>query len=220
MSDANTTDALARFAGGVAHDFNNLLTIINGYSDLLLQDLPAGDPARPLIEEVLRAGERAAALARQLLAVGGRQPMTPRPIDLSVVVADHEHSVRQLVGARAVLRISLDPSACPTVADAEQVGQMLQHLASHAYEALAGGGTITVATSTVKLAAGPFVRLSVSDTGPGLASELLSRLFEPYASGSLGLAVVAGIARQAGGHASAESGPCGTTLRIDLPRQG
>ena len=221
MTDADPTDALTRLAGGVAHDFNNLLTIINGYSDLLLQDLPAADPARPLVEEVLRAGERAAALARQLLALSGRQPMTPRPVDLNAVVAGCEGELRGLLGAGVGLRLDHDLAACPVVADAEQVGQLLRNLASHAAEAMAGGGTLTVATRRIESASGPLARLSVSDTGPGTPPELLPRIFEPYATGGLGLAVVAGIARQLGGHAAATSTPgAGTTFVVEFPASG
>jgi len=202
MTDADTTGALTRLAGGVAHDFNNLLTIINGYSDLLLQDLPAGDPLRAFAAEILAAGERATALSGQLLAFSGRQAMTPRPLDLNAVV----------VRCEGPLRLDLSPGACVVVADAEALARLLRNLVGHSR------GEVTVTTRCVELAAGRFVRLSVAGTGPGVAPELLPRIFEPYASGGLELAVVAGVARQLGGHVSAATEPGGgTTFVVEFP---
>lgn len=216
---AETVTALTRLAGGVAHDLNNLLTIVNGYSDILLQDLAPGDPSRPHAAEIFQAGERAAELTRQLLAFSGRQVLTPRVLDLNRVVADAEARLRSLLPVGVHLGTDLAPGLWPVRADAGQVVQALTNLVTTARDALPAGGTLTIATRNV--GPGEFVRLSVADTGPGLAPDLLPHAFEPYFLPGVGLALatVAGFARQCGGHAEASSEPGhGTKFAFDLPR--
>ena len=216
---AATVAALTRLAGGVAHDLNNLLTIVNGYSDILLQDLAPGDPSRPHAAEIFQAGERAADLTRQLLAFSGRQVLAPRVLDLNRVVADAEARLRSLLPAGVSLGTDLAPGLWPVRADAGQVEQAVTNLVTTARDALPAGGTLTIATRNVE--PGEFVRLSVSDTGPGLAADLLAHAFEPYVLPGVGLtlATVAGFARQCGGRAEAASAPGGgTTFAVHFPR--
>ncbi len=214
-----TVTALTRLAAGVAHDLNNLLTVVNGYSDILLQDLAPGDPSRPLAAEILQAGERAADLTRQLLAFSGRQVLAPRVLDLNRVVADAEARLRSLLPPGVRLVTDLAPGLWPVRTDAGQVERAVSDLAATARDALPAGGTLTIATRNV--GPGEFVRLSVADTGPGLAADLLPHAFEPYALPGVGLtlATVAGFARQCGGRAEATSTPGGgTTYALELPR--
>jgi len=203
--NADLADAVSRLASGVAHDFNNLLTIINGYSDMALEGLPAADPLRASVAEILAAGLRATAIAGQLLAVSGRQRMNLTVLDLNAVVA--------ACGGPA--RLELSPAACPVLADAGQLAQLVHNLVGHF------GGPVAVTTSHTELAAVPFARLTVTGTSHGVAPELLPRIFEPYVCGGLELAVVAGVARQLGGRATAECGPdAGLTFVVEIPRGG
>lgn len=216
---AETAAALGRLAGGVAHDLNNLLTIVNGYSDILLQDLAQGDPSRPHVEEIFKAGERAADLTRQLLAACGRQVLTACVLDLNRVVADAAARLRSLLPAGVTLVSDLAPEVWPVRADAGQVEQALKNLVVNARNAMPAGGTVTIATRNLE--PGQSVRFSVSDTGPGLAAEVLAHVFEPYflPGAGLALASVAGFARQCGGRAEvASEAGVGTTFAVHFPR--
>src|SRR5204862_2237494 len=172
-------EAIGQLAGGVAHDFNNLLTAINGYSDLTLRRLAEGDPLRRNVEEVRKAGERAAALTRQLLAFSRKQVLQPVALDLNALVSDMEKMLRRLIGEDVELRTALAPELGSIKADPGQVEQVIMNLAVNARDAMPRGGKLTIETSEVSLgedsasrlaaaAPGPYVLLSVADTGTGI----------------------------------------------------
>jgi PAS domain S-box-containing protein len=229
-------EALGQLAGGIAHDFNNLLTVINGYGGRILE--MEGDPGqrREDAEEILKAGERAAALTRQLLAFSRRQILEPRIIDLNAVVLDIEKMLRRVIGEPIAMVTKLDPGLGSTFADPGQIEQVIMNLAINARDAMPDGGTLTIETGNVECAEpdaarrglkpGAYVALTVCDTGIGMDEETVARMFEPFfttkESGrgtGLGLATVYGIIMQSGGAIVADSTPGrGTSMRVFLPR--
>jgi two-component system cell cycle sensor histidine kinase/response regulator CckA len=229
-------DAMGRLAGGVAHDFNNILTVINGFSELLLSQLPADDPRRACAEEILKAGERAAGVASQLLAFSRRQLVSPQVLDLNAVVRDTETMLRRLIGEDIVLLTRLDPTCGPVRADPGQLQQVLVNLAVNARDAMPRGGELFLQTQRVQLGAqaaaaaglpgaGTYIALLVRDTGCGMDEATQARIFEPFfttkASGrgtGLGLSTVYGIVKQSHGAISVRSqSGRGTTFTIYLP---
>jgi PAS domain S-box-containing protein len=231
LLQAQKMEAIGRLAGGVAHDFNNLLTVINGYSDMLIKDLPENDPQRPAIEEIRGAGERAASLTKQLLTFGRRQISRPRPLELNVLVRGAERMLQQLIGEDIVLETSLDPALDLAMADPGQMHQVLLNLSINARDAMPDGGRLLLATANARFEAenappgcrpGAYVKLTVTDTGAGMAEETMRHLFEPFfttkPSGlgtGLGLATVYGIVEQGGGSVGVFSEP-GKGCRFDI----
>ena len=237
LLQAQKMEAVGRLAGGVAHDFNNLLTAIIGYSELVLNRLSESDPIRKEIEEIMKTGERAASLTRQLLAFSRKQVMKPIVLDLDGLVADLEKMLRRLIGEDVDLITILEPKLGRVRADPGQIEQVIMNLAVNARDAMPQGGKIVIETANVHLdktdardhaglAPGPYVMLAVSDTGAGMDPETLSHIFEPFfttkAHGKgtgLGLSTAYGITQQSGGHVTAQSEPgAGTTFKIYLPR--
>lgn len=230
-------ESIGRLAGGVAHDFNNLLTVINGYSDILLSLMHQRDPLRPQIEQIRKAGERAAGLTQQLLAFSRKQVTQPRPLDLNTVVADSEAMFRRLLGEDIELATNLSPSLGQAMADPSQIHQVLMNLLVNARDAMPDGGKLVIETANVELdhssnaghsdvAPGPYVLLAVTDTGIGMDEETRSLIFEPFFTTKgkgkgtgLGLSTVYGIVRQNQGWiwVDSESGK-GSTFKIYLPR--
>jgi len=227
---AQKMDAVGRLAGGVAHDFNNLLTVINGYADMLLEDLGEEAACADHARAIRKAGERAAALTQQLLAFGRKQIIASRLLDLNAVVAAAGSLIGRLIGEDILLSVDLQPGLGHVRADPTQLQQVLLNLAVNARDAMPEGGRLSISTREAEPgsvgAAGPHVELAVADTGHGMTEEVRRHLFEPFfttkAVGKgpgLGLAVVYGIVKQSGGHIDVETGPgVGTTFRICLPR--
>lgn len=236
LSHARKMDAVGRLAGGVAGDFNNVLTVINGYSDLLRAQIPAASPLRRFADEILYAGERAAALTRQLLTFSSGQAAQPKATDLNGMLAGMEPMLRRMLGDSVELIVLPGPTLGPVQIDGAQMQQAVMNLATNARDAMPNGGKLVLETSNVEmdeaaakkagLKPGSYVMLAVSDTGCGMDAETRSRLFEPFfttkehGKGSgLGLSMVYGTVKQSEGHITVYSQVnCGTIFEIYLPR--
>ncbi len=233
---AQKMEAVARLAGGVAHDFNNLLTVINGFSEVLASELPQGTDCRELVTHIQEAGSRAAALTRQLLAFGNRQPTTPRPVDLVTIISGLKPLLVPLLGERVRLVTQLEP--VPKIyADPSQIEQVVMNLCVNGRDAMPEGGQLTVSTRFVELSeaasratpelapAGRWVVLSVEDTGEGIPEEIRPHLFEPFFTTKeqdkgtgLGLSTVYGITKSVGGHIRFQTArSVGTTFYVYFP---
>jgi PAS domain S-box-containing protein len=150
LEQSQKLESLGRLAGGVAHDFNNLLTVINGYSDMLIKDLPEDDPQRQAIEEIRDAGERAAALTKQLLTLGRRQIGRPRPLELNALIAGAERMLQRLIGEDILLETDLDPALDLVEADPGQMNQILLNLSVNARDAMPDGGRLVLGTANAR----------------------------------------------------------------------
>jgi PAS domain S-box-containing protein len=237
FQQAQKMEAIGRLAGGVAHDFNNLLTAILGYSELLLADLDPSDPRRADITEIQKAGESAARLTRQLLALSRKQIIEPMLLDLNVVVTDMRAMLGRIIGEDVNIVLGLRPDLAPVKADRGQMEQIILNLAVNARDAMPTGGTLTIETANIELhqhdgttcfalKPGPCTALIVSDTGTGMSPEVRARLFEPFFTTKeigkgtgLGLATVHSIVKQSGGRVdvSSEVGR-GTSFTMYFPR--
>lgn len=236
LRQSQKMDAFGRLAGGVAHDFNNMLAVINGYSEFLLNQIEPGSTLHSALQEIARAGERAAGLTRQLLAFSRKQVLEPRVLDLHQVVTSTEKMLRRLIGEDIELRTLADPQLTRVKADPGQIEQVLLNLAVNSRDAMPQGGHITFELRNVELddayvcqhpdaKVGPHVMLVVSDTGSGIQEAHLAQIFEPFFTTKppgqgtgLGLATVFGIIKQSGGHLTVQSRVgYGTTFQIYLP---
>ena len=234
---AQKMEAVGRLAGGVAHDFNNLLTVILGSAKDLARRSGGDAEARELAEEVLEAGQRAAALTRQLLAFSRQQALSPREIDVNEIVRGLEKMLRRLIGADIEIVTRLEDGLGPVLADPGQIEQVVMNLVVNARDAMPRGGRLTLQTREVERASEadgvqgglrPHVLVAVSDTGHGMEPQVLEHVFEPFFTTKergkgtgLGLATVFGIVKQSGGTVSVRSAPgAGTTFEVYLPRAG
>jgi len=238
LRQAQKMEAVGRLAGGVAHDFNNLLTAINGFSDLLLMSVAKDDPRRSHLEEIRKAGARAAALTGQLLSFSRKQVLAPRLLDLNGVVKGMETMLRRLIGEDITLVAELDPQLKKVIADPNQMEQVILNLVLNARDAMPEGGELRIVTANralreedraqaqMEVPAGDYALLSVRDTGTGMDAETQSRLFEPFFTTKpkdkgtgLGLSTVYGAVKQAGGALLVTSFPGrGSDFSIFLPK--
>jgi two-component system NtrC family sensor kinase len=236
LRQSQKMDAVGQLTGGVAHDFNNLLTIILGNLELALRQAPEGRP-RTLLTRVHRAAERAAELTKRLLAFSRNQPLNPRPIDASRLVADMSDLLGRTLGETISIETIRGGGLWQTEVDRAELESALLNLAINARDAMPSGGKLTIETGNAFLdeaycanadavKPGQYVMIAITDTGIGMSQELIGKAFDPFfttkpaGSGTgLGLSQVHGFVRQSGGHVRiySEVGE-GTTVKIYLPR--
>ncbi len=230
-------ETVGKLAGGIAHEFNSIMTAIIGQSELILSDLPSGNPVSKNAQEIRKAADRAATLTRQLLAYGRKQILQPEILDLNTILANMENMLPHLMGSDAEVRIVPAVGLKLVKADAGQIEQVIINIALNARDAMPKGGKLTIETSNVTLShesvgrhlelkPGDYVMLAITDTGTGMTEEVKKRLFEPFFTTKgvgkgtgLGLATCHGIVKQSGGHINVYSEPGkGTTFKVYLPQ--
>lgn len=237
LRQSQKLEGIGQLAGGIAHDFNNLVTVINGFSALAMKDLSPEDPMRNNLEEIKKAGDRAASLTRQLLAFSRKQVLQPEILNLDSVVSEMEKMLRRVIGENIDLRAVLEPKLGSVKADPGQIEQIILNLLVNARDSMPSGGKVTIETDNVYLdedyannhvgaRPGHYVMLAVSDTGTGMDEKTQARIFEPFFTTKelgkgtgLGLSTIYGIVKQSGGNiwVYSEIGQ-GTTFKIYLPR--
>ncbi len=236
LLQAQKMEVVGQLAGGIAHDFNNLLTVINGYSEMLLATMEPDDPLRSDVQEIEKAGHKAATLTHQLLAFSRKQVLQPQVLDLGAVIADLGTILQRLIGTHISFTVRAAPDLWPVKADPGHIEQVLINLAVNARDAMPTGGDLVIETANVMLdqvtanrlglAADEHVTIVVTDTGVGMDDRVQAHLFEPFFTTKergkgtgLGLSTVYGIVTQSHGaiDVQSESGQ-GTTFRIYLPR--
>lgn len=234
---AQKMEAVGRLSGGIAHDFNNLLGVIIGYSQVLKRTLPRGSAFLEHAEEIEKAGQRAAALTRQLLAFSRQQVLAPAVLDLNSVISEMQKLLPRLIGEDIEIVMDLNAASGRVKADQGQFEQVVMNLVVNARDAMPHGGKVVIATVNASLdefytrqhpgsRAGDYVMLSVSDTGTGIDAETLAHIFEPFFTTKergkgtgLGLATVYGIVKQSGGYVwVASTLGKGTSFEVYLPR--
>ena len=247
LRHAQKMEAVGRLAGGVAHDFNNLLMVIQGHTELLLDHAPGNRTGAERfwgsneyfskVEQIQKAAERASALTRQLLAFSRMQVLQAKVIELNATVSEMGKMLPRLIGEDIELELSPTAAAGRVKADASQMGQVILNLAVNARDAMPNGGKLSIKTANVEvgesfarlhpaMTPGPYVALTVSDTGVGMDAETQTHIFEPFFTTKevgkgtgLGLATVYGIVKQSGGYISVTSEKgLGTTFTLYLPR--
>ena len=220
-------EAVGRLAGGVAHDFNNLLTAIQATCEALLRTTARDAPSRPLLDEIRQAGERAAALTRQLLTFSRRQLVAPRVLDPNLVLRELGGMLRRVIGEDVGLALELAPEAGAVRIDPAQLEQVVLNLALNGRDAMPEGGTLTIATRRAHDERGEWFELEVLDTGLGMDEPTRLRMFEPFFTTKdpgkgtgLGLATVYAIVEQCEGQILVDTAPGrGTSITVRLPRR-
>jgi two-component system cell cycle sensor histidine kinase/response regulator CckA len=230
-------EAIGRLSGGIAHDFNNLLGVIIGYAEILQEKMDVSNSERECVDEILRAGQRAASLTRQLLAFSRQQVLEPKVINLNDLVVDMNKMLRRVIGEDVELSTTLAAEPMKVKADQSQLEQVILNLAVNARDAMPNGGKLVIQTCNVIMQEedvrhypypfkpGGYVKISVSDTGIGMDSVVKARIFEPFFTTKekgkgtgLGLATVYGVVKQSEGYIEVHSEiGKGTTFTIYLP---
>jgi two-component system cell cycle sensor histidine kinase/response regulator CckA len=237
LRQSQKMEAVGRLSGGIAHDFNNLLGVIIGYSESIEQRLAPGDPVRKSAEEIRKAGERAASLTQQLLAFSRQRVMQPQILDLNALVTDMGKMLRRLIGMHIELTTNLATELDRVKAEQSQIEQVIVNLVVNARDAMPEGGKLLIETSNFNvnrnfassfpfLQPGPYVLLTVTDTGIGMDDDTRRHIFEPFFTTKgpgkgtgLGLATVYGVVKQSGGSVVVDSEPGkGSTFKIFLPQ--
>jgi two-component system, cell cycle sensor histidine kinase and response regulator CckA len=230
-------EPVGQLSGGIAHDFNNLLGVILGYSEILEGSLGKDPKLRKTAQEIVKAGQRAASLTRQLLAFSRQQVLEPKVLNLNAVVADTEKMLRRLIGEHIELTSKLASDLGQVKADQGQIEQVILNLAVNARDAMPEGGKLIIETRNIELdeeyalrhpptVAGRYVELVMTDEGMGMDTQTLSHIFEPFFTTKdlgkgtgLGLATVYGVVKQSGGYVWVYSEPgLGSTFKVYLPR--
>jgi PAS domain S-box-containing protein len=243
LQQSQRLESLGQLAGGIAHDFNNLLGVIINYADFIADAVKGPGPGKEELfaavradaEAIFQAAHTGAALTRQLLIFGRRDPVHPRLLEIDEVVRAVEPLLRRTIGEDVDLQLSLESCSALVRADRGRLEQVLLNVAVNARDAMPSGGRLTIATSVVLLddataleagvTAGRWVRLTISDTGVGMSSSVAARAFEPFFTTKPkghgtghGLATVFGVVRDAGGQVNIHSHPgAGTTVEVHLP---
>jgi CheY-like chemotaxis protein len=237
LFQAQKLESIGRLAAGIAHDFNNLLTAINGYSDLIIGQLKAGDPLLSYAGEIRKAGDRSASLTKQLLIFSRKQVIEPRILNLNTTISDSATMLQRLIGEDITVVTHLDVSLGEVMADPSQIDQVILNLAVNARDAMPDGGKLNIETTNVDVCEvtaplfpdaipGRYVLLTVTDDGQGMDETIRRQIFEPFFTTKelgkgtgLGLSTVYGIVRQSGGWIDvwSEVG-VGTSFKIYLPK--
>ena len=237
LRQAQKMEAIGRLAGGVAHDFNNALGVMMGYCELAQLNLSIDSPLHKNLSEIIKAGNRASSLTRQLLAFSRKQSIEPVVLDLNSVVSDTEKMLRRLIGEDIDLTMKRDPKLKRVKADKGQIEQILMNLVVNARDAMPRGGRLAIETANIEfrepdtlrhtfLKPGHFVVLSVADTGCGMSQDVQAHIFEPFFTTKdpdrgtgLGLSTVYGIVKRSNGFLLVESEiGKGTTFKVCLPQ--
>jgi signal transduction histidine kinase len=228
-------ESVARLAGGIAHDFNNLLTVILGFAEFLADKMAPGEPAHRDATEIRSAAQRASRLTRQLLAFSRQQVLDRRVVDLAAAVTELQPMITRIVGEDVACEFEYAPTPQPVLVDPGQFEQVMMNLAINARDAMPAGGRLRVAVdgerldgaqaAGLNLEEGPYVRLTVSDSGTAIADDEIEFVFDPFFQtktarhgSGLGLSTVFGIVKQSGGGIRVDSAPGrGTTFTIHFP---
>jgi len=234
LTQSQKMEAVGRLAGGIAHDFNNLLMAISGHTELILMKMDNQDPMKRRIEEIKKAGERAAALTRQLLAFSRKQVLKPQVISLNQIISNIKNMLNRLIGEDITFITSMHDQLKNIKADAGQIDQIIMNLAINARDAMPNGGELIIETENVivdkhfgklfpEARPGEFVCLSIADDGIGMTQDMIQEIFEPFfttkeGGTGLGLSVVYGIVKQHGGWIKIYSAPgIGSNFQIFFP---
>jgi PAS domain S-box-containing protein len=237
LRQSQKMEAVGRLSGGIAHDFNNLLGVIIGYSESIEYRLAPNDPLRKSAEEIRKAGERAASLTLQLLAFSRQQVLQPQILDVNALVTDMGEMLKRLIGMHIELTTNMATELGQVKAEQSQIEQVIVNLVVNARDAMPEGGKLLIETSNLDvneslassfpfLQPGPYVLLTVKDTGVGMDADTRRHIFEPFFTTKgpgkgtgLGLATVYGVVKQSGGGVIVDSEPGkGTTFKIYLPQ--
>jgi two-component system cell cycle sensor histidine kinase/response regulator CckA len=237
LRQSQKMEAVGRLSGGIAHDFNNLLGVIIGYSESIEQRLSSNDPLRKSAEEIRKAGERAASLTHQLLAFSRQRVLQTQILDLNALVTDMGKMLKRLIGMHIELTTNLGKELGRVKAEQSQIEQVIVNLVVNARDAMPEGGKLLIETSNLDvdenlarsfpfLQPGPYVLITVTDTGTGMDADTRRHIFEPFFTTKgpgkgtgLGLATVYGVVKQTGGGVIVDSEPGnGSTFKIFLPQ--
>ena len=237
LLQAQKMESVGRLAGGVAHDYNNMLSVILGYTEMALDDTEPGHPLHEPLQAVFSAARRSAEITRQLLAFARKQTIAPVVLDINETISGMLNMLRRLLGENVTLHWAPDPEVWQVKMDPSQIDQILANLCVNARDAIVDIGRITIETGNAVLdeancarhsdcQPGDYVMLAVSDTGCGMDSKTVEKIFEPYFTTKeigkgtgLGMSTVYGIVKQNGGAIGIYSEPGkGTTVRIYIPR--
>ena len=238
LRHAQKMEAVGQLTGGIAHDFNNLLQGITGSLELIRLKLRlgmAGD-VENLVGRAMGSAKRAASMTHRLLAFSRRQPLDPKPVDVNELVTQTEVLLRRTVGEGITLNLFTQPDLWTTLCDASQLESALLNLAINARDAMPNGGSLTIETANARLDAayarhndvqpGDYICVGVSDTGVGMAPDVLAKAFDPFFTTKpigqgtgLGLSMIYGFVKQSKGHVRLYSEPgIGTSVKLYLPR--